>query len=118
MILTTRNRECRVHNNVGYRELEALDRSEAIGLLLKATDIEPDLWGSYEIAAEKVLNVLGSHTLAILQAGAFIQQGLCSVKEYPRHFNRQRQRLLQLRPKQAKSEYGDVYTTLRYQRSI
>ncbi|ERF73592.1 hypothetical protein EPUS_00845 [Endocarpon pusillum Z07020] len=111
IILTTRNHQCQVHSNVGYRELDTLDRSEAIGLLLKTTHVEPSLWESHETIAGKVVDVLGSHTLAVVHAGAFIQQGLCSLEDYPAHFVQQRQRLLQFRPTQARSEYGDVYAT-------
>ncbi|KAF7504364.1 hypothetical protein GJ744_002421 [Endocarpon pusillum] len=111
VILTTRNHQCQVHSNVGYRELETLARSEAVGLLLKTTNVEPSLWESHETIAGKVVDILGSHTLAVVQAGAFIQQGLCSLEDYPTHFVQQRQRLLQFRPKQARSEYGDVYAT-------
>jgi tetratricopeptide (TPR) repeat protein len=80
-------------------------------LLLKAVFVEPDFWESFRSAAAAVVNVLGSHTLTIVRAGAFIQQGFCSLEEYPNHFIQQRQRLLHFRPMQAKSVYGDVYAT-------
>jgi len=111
IILTTRNPQCRTHNNVGYRDLQALDPKEAVILLLGAAEIEPDLWESHTTATAMVVNVLGSHALAIVQAGAFIRQGLCSLEEYPNHFIQQRQRLLQFRPLQANSVYGDVHAT-------
>ena len=110
-ILTTRIPECRRHSNVDCHTLENLEQSEAIELLLKAACIEPDMWEGSEAAAEKVVNVFGCHALAIIQAGAFVERGLCALEDYPIHFKEQRQRLLQFRPTQAQSIYKDVYAT-------
>jgi len=111
IVLTTRNPQCHVHNNVGWTTMESLDRSDAIALLLKTICGKQDSWSTHQSAAEKVVTILGSHTLAIVQAGAFILQGLCSLEQYPDHFKRQRQRLLSFRHDQAASVYGDVYAT-------
>lgn len=111
IILTTRNSECHIHSNVGSQKMVILDQSDAVALLLKATGVKQDSWCIHESAAEEVAAVLGSHTLALVQAGAFIQKGLCSIEEYPNLFHQQRRRLLEFHPVQAKSEYGGVYST-------
>ena len=43
IILTIRDHRCRVYSDVGYRELETLDRSKVIGLFLKTINVEPSL---------------------------------------------------------------------------
>ena len=111
IIITTRNQECLSHSTVGQEDLENLEVGESTELLLKASGVNKDLWQVRQSAAEEVVNVLGLHALAIIQAGAFIKKRICSLEEYPREFQVQRQRLLQFRPKQAQSTYGDVYTT-------
>jgi tetratricopeptide (TPR) repeat protein len=111
ILITTRNQDCSRHSTVGQETLDNLDPEDATTLLLKASEINEDLWQVRQSAAKEVVNVLGLHALAIIQAGAFIKKRLCSLEEYPREFQVQRHRLLQFRPKQAKSTYGDVYAT-------
>lgn len=57
------------------------------------------------------MDLLGCHALAIHQAGASIKRGICDLGDYQTKFEGQRQRLLKIRPKQAGSRYGDVYST-------
>jgi tetratricopeptide (TPR) repeat protein len=111
ILITTRNQDCSSHSTVGQETLDNLDPEDATTLLLKASGVNEDLWQVRRSAANEVVNVLGLHALAIIQAGAFIKKRLCSLEEYPREFQVQRHRLLQFRPKQAKSTYGDVYAT-------
>ncbi|TVY32372.1 Kinesin light chain [Lachnellula occidentalis] len=80
-------------------------------LLLKASGFPQELWPSYESQAKEVIQLLGSHTLALIQAGAYIARGHCHLHEYSEVFQRQRKRLLEYRPKQAQSRYCDIYTT-------
>lgn len=111
ILLTTRIPECRKHGSIGCHTLRNLERDEAIQLLLEAAHVNQEMWETSKAAAEKVVNVLGSHVLAIVQAGAYIESRYCTMEDYPMHFKEQRQRILQFRPKQALSDYKDVYAT-------
>ncbi|KAG8630848.1 hypothetical protein KVT40_002467 [Elsinoe batatas] len=58
----------------------------------------------------EVCDMLSGHTLAIVQAGAYISQG-CSLKQYKQEFQRHRKYLMEFHEEQAQSRYGDVYST-------
>lgn len=90
--MTTRNPECRVYNNVGGENLGDLEPELACKLLLRAAFIEERQWEEKKEAAMSVVRILGSHTLAIIQAGAFIRQGRCSLEMYLDRFQQQQQR--------------------------
>ena len=80
-------------------------------LLLRATSIIESQWKEKEKAAMAVVNILGSHTLAIIQAGAYIRQNLCTLEEYPTLFQEKRVQLLEFYSRQNLSVYHNVYTT-------
>ncbi|RYP25497.1 hypothetical protein DL767_008360 [Monosporascus sp. MG133] len=111
VLITSRNPECQTHATVGYEELGSLDKGDCIRLLLQPIGLSPEPQ-AVNSAAEKVINILGSHTLAILQAGSYIAQGGCSLSDYPVVFQRQRERLLKFNLTQAQSRYRNVYATL------
>ncbi|RDW70985.1 putative kinesin light chain 1 protein [Coleophoma cylindrospora] len=110
VMMTSRIPECRRYSPDASEALEGLD-DEANDLLLKAAGIPPELWASNYISAREVVRCLGSHTLALIQAGAYIAKGHCQLHEYPNVFHRQRLRLLKYSPQQARSRYSDVFTT-------
>ncbi|KAL8856208.1 MAG: hypothetical protein Q9178_007173 [Gyalolechia marmorata] len=110
VILTTRNKDCHIYASTRV-ELEGLPESDAQELLLHATDMPREQWGTFHDDAQRVATLLQSHPLALIQAGAYISRAHCTIAEYPQVFNRQRRRLLRFRPKQAQSRYGDVYAT-------
>ncbi|KAH6673515.1 hypothetical protein B0J14DRAFT_50159 [Halenospora varia] len=111
IIITSRIPECRQYNTVGAEALEGLKDQYPRELLLKAAEFPPESWSSYNSQAEEVVRLLGSHTLALIQAGAYIAKGHCQLHQYPQFYRRQRKRLLKFRPKQAQSRYCDVYAT-------
>ncbi|CAG8948701.1 hypothetical protein HYFRA_00001822 [Hymenoscyphus fraxineus] len=112
VIMTSRNPYCgRQYNNVGWEMLDSLDDKHAATLLLKAARIPEDEWATCQQAAANVIECLGSHTLALIQAGAYISKDHKRLDQYPAIFQRQRKRLLVSRPNQANSRYGDVYAT-------
>ena len=111
ILFTTRVPECERYNTVGSEKLDDLEPELALELLYRAADIEKSLWKEKEEAANAVLTVLGSHTLAIIQAGAFIKKGLCSLEQYPIIFKRQQGKLLKFHARQNLSTYGNVYAT-------
>jgi len=109
--MTSRVAECRGYSPDVFEALGGLEEQDSKELLLKAAGLSPELWLSYNDQAKEVVCLLGSHTLALIQAGAYISQGHCQLHQYPEVYRRQRTRLLKFRPKQAQSRYCDVYTT-------
>lgn len=91
--------------------MTGLDNAAAQELLLKAARIPPDQYEVQTPYAQNVSALLGSHPLALVQAGAFVARGHCTLQQYPEVFQRKRQQLLQFRPTQAQSRYKDVYAT-------
>ena len=82
IIITSRLSECSRYSTVGYETLIGLDIHQAKELLLKAADIHQDLWTSHDKQAEEIVNLLGSHTLALIQAGAYISKGHSRLEQY------------------------------------
>ena len=111
VIVTSRNPECETHATVGSRDVGAMDREEAISLLLKASG-EQETDSSLRIRALPVVETLWSLALAIIQAGALIRQKLYTFEEYCKTYNTRRKELLSFQPVQASSDYRfTVYTT-------
>ncbi|EXJ60464.1 hypothetical protein A1O7_04617 [Cladophialophora yegresii CBS 114405] len=110
VVLTSRNAECEQYATAEYVALEGLPTDDATELLLKAAGV-PSSQRLLEDDAREVAILLQSHALALIQAGAYIQRGHCTLADYPRAFERQRKRLLEFRPSQAQSRYRDVYAT-------
>ena len=54
--------------------------------------------------AQVVASLLLSHQLALIQAGAYVSRGHCTMAEYPCVYERQRKRMLAFRP--AESSYS------------
>ncbi len=111
ILLTTREPDCSAHATVAYEEFEKLEEDDAMELLLKASGCPEVYWEAKKPIAQLVLEDLQRHALAIVQAGAYVRQGLCFLEEYPGLFKVQRRQLMMFRPKQARSTYGDVYAT-------
>jgi hypothetical protein len=111
VLMTSRVPECKRYSPDANEALEGLRDEDSKELLLKAAEIPQESWLSYHDQAKEVVQLLGSHTLALIQAGAYIARGHCQLHEYPRVYQRQRKQLLKFQPKQAKSRYCDVYTT-------
>ena len=111
ILFTTRVSECETYNTVGSEKLEDLEPGLACELLYRAADIAKSQWKEKEEAAMAIVKLLGSHTLAIIQAGAFIKKGLCSLEQYPTVFKQQQGKLLKFHAKQNLSTYGNVYAT-------
>ncbi|KAM0804164.1 hypothetical protein BDR22DRAFT_885950 [Usnea florida] len=111
ILLTTRNPECAIHHTVGSETLHGLELELALNLLLKASLLPESQWEENRKAATVVIEILGSHTLAIIQAGAYVRQKLCSLEEYPLIFQKQKKVLLQSHSTVNISTYGNVYKT-------
>lgn len=111
IVITSRVPDTRRYENAGNDSYERLDEEIAVELLLKSCGIDLALWSEYEDSASIVVDLLGCHALAVIQAGAAISHGICKLEEYRSMFLVQRRALLEYSPDQAKSEYGEVYTT-------
>ena len=111
IVITSRVPGARRYENAGNDSYERLDKEIAVELLLKSCGIDLALWSEYEDSASTVVDLLGCHALAVIQAGAAISHGICKLEEYRSMFLVQRRVLLEYSPDQAKSEYGEVYTT-------
>jgi tetratricopeptide (TPR) repeat protein len=109
--MTSRVSACSRYSTVGSEELAGLDIPQSKQLLLKAAEISEELWESSAKQAEDVVRLLGSHTLALIQAGAYIANGHSRLDQYPEVFRRHRDRLLRYPLSQAQSRYCDIYTT-------
>lgn len=111
ILVTTRNPECQFHETVGTYEVGRLSCNDAITLLLRTAAIKESSQSSRQ-AANLVVETLGLLALAIVQAGAFIREKLCTLDEYCSEYSWQRQELLRHRPKQGRHDYAfTAYTT-------
>ena len=112
ILVTTRNPDCRIHATVGSYEFGEMDLEEAVTLFLRAAGVEDTAVEIVRKEAAVVAKTLGCLALAIVQAGAYVRQGLCSIGEYCGIYSHRRERLLRHWPVQAGSEYKfTVYTT-------
>lgn len=111
ILLTTRNPDYVAYQTAGSELLRDLEIELAQELLFKATSIPESRWKEKGKAAVTVIETLGSHTLAIVQAGAFVRRKLCSLEEYPMFFQQQKEQLLKFHSEANLSTYGNVYAT-------
>ena len=111
ILVTTRNPRCTIHASAGSHELGEMGLEDGVKLFLRAANVEET---SSELIrdARAIVKLLGCLALAIVQAGAYVQQGLCSIDGYCDIYGRRRERLLNHLSLQAGSGYGfSVYTT-------
>ena len=113
VIITTRIPELEEdYESVGHASLDLLQTPDARDLLFKSAGISKIHHMEQQSVANKVLDLLGKHTLAITQAGAVVRSMKAhSLDVYPPIFEKQRKRLLQSSSKQRVSRYGNVYAT-------
>ncbi|KAF2197372.1 hypothetical protein GQ43DRAFT_484192 [Delitschia confertaspora ATCC 74209] len=118
ILVTTRNPSNKVHGNVepGFFEFQGLGFQEAKDLLLKSAR-QPTPWDIIcETSASTITKTLGFLALAIVQAGAAIRDGLCSLKTYLEWYDRSWERLRETSNKLNKtidetSHHMSVYTS-------
>ncbi|KAF1919273.1 hypothetical protein BDU57DRAFT_491459 [Ampelomyces quisqualis] len=111
LIMTSRIAEYSKYSTVPSEALEGLDLTLSTRLLLKAAHVPKAAWPSQTKEAENVANLLGSHTLALIQAGAYIAGGHCRLDQYAERYRRHHKQLLQHHPNQRQSRYQNVITT-------
>ena len=111
ILITSRCTECRQFSTVEWEALPDLSLADCSELLLKAARIPQEQWQAQAEVAGDVVCLLRSHTLALIQAGAYVARGHCKLEDYPKAFKQQRKRLLEFSPRQAQSRYQHVYAT-------
>ncbi|KAJ4293464.1 hypothetical protein N0V90_008747 [Kalmusia sp. IMI 367209] len=111
ILMTSRIPQCSRYSTVKAIELEGLTMEHSSELLLKAAQVPEEKWTYYKAQAQDIVQLLGSHTLALIQAGAYIAEGHCRLGQYPEKYQQQRKQLLKHHPGQEQSRYRDVYAT-------
>jgi tetratricopeptide (TPR) repeat protein len=111
ILMTSRCSECYKFHRDAQETLGDLNLADCSELLLKVAGIPQDQWKAQTEVAEKTVRLLQSHTLALIQAGAYVAGGYCKLEDYPKEFEQQRKRLLEFSPSQAQSRYQHVYAT-------
>ena len=83
--MTSRVAECKQYSGPGaFKALEGLGEDDSKEPLFKAAGLSPEFWPYHDNQAKEVVDLLGSHTLALIQAGAYISQGHCQLYQYPK----------------------------------
>ena len=112
VLITSRLPECaRKYSNAGNDCYERLGEETAVELLLRSCGTSSIAWSDCKDDAHLIVDLLGCHALAVVQAGAAVSQGICRLGEYNTVFLNQRHALLDSSPDLANSEYGNVYAT-------
>ncbi|KAH7408158.1 hypothetical protein DE146DRAFT_776467, partial [Phaeosphaeria sp. MPI-PUGE-AT-0046c] len=118
VIITSRVPDCQQYNTHGWETLRSLGMHDATQLLLSAAKVPEESWQICQEDAESIAHLLGSHTLALLQAGAYISKGYCKLDQYSVQYQKQRKRVLGQYFKQEQSRYRHVYATFEASASI
>ncbi|KAF8600038.1 TPR-like protein [Ceratobasidium sp. AG-I] len=98
ILITTRNRDLGLltFGDSATCEISGMEPREALQLLQKTAQIQDDSLSTGEKeAASELLKEFGYFALAIIQAGAYIQQVGCGLSLYRELYHRQRQALLE-----------------------
>lgn len=82
ILVTSRNWDCKIHATIGYYEFGNMEEEDAITLLLKAADHDGTHDQQVREVARPIAKTLGYLALALIQAGASIRHGICSLEEY------------------------------------
>jgi hypothetical protein len=112
ILITSRNPACCQYNTVGSREIGRLSVDDSVLLLIKTAHGDTTLANEIYEDGKKVVEALGCLALAIAQAGAYIRETSCSLKDYFEIYERRQKELLGYLPKHTGTDYGyTVYTT-------
>jgi tetratricopeptide (TPR) repeat protein len=112
ILITSRNPACCQYNTIGSREIGRLSVDDSVLLLIKTAHGDTTLANEVYEDGKKVVKALGCLALAIAQAGAYIRETSCSLKDYFDIYKRRQKELLGYLPKHTGTDYGyTVYTT-------
>ncbi|KAH8834428.1 hypothetical protein DL96DRAFT_1810700 [Flagelloscypha sp. PMI_526] len=110
VLITTRNREVRVHAQECNIWVDKLELDDAVELLLRGLYVEKTV-ETYKTAYE-IVQTLGCLALAVNQARGFLAQDICTLSKYLSIYMQNRQKLLDNRSIQTTDDYEHtVYTT-------
>jgi hypothetical protein len=111
VIMTSRNPECgRVYGRDHCEQLAVLAHSPSTDLLMKAANCE--VYSTERERAEKIVETLGYHTLAIVLAGSYIADELCEFDEYLNIYDKNWEKVMKnYEFTQDKSRYSTVFAT-------
>jgi tetratricopeptide (TPR) repeat protein len=95
IIITTRNPAHKVYGNVGpgFFEFQGMEDDDASALLLRAARLAEPWDADSSSWATKITRQLGFLALALIQAGAAIRNGLCSLKDYLAFYDKDWERI-------------------------
>ena len=112
ILITSRNRSLgRVTTYENSHETDQMAEKEAISLLVKASHLAELPENAYSIA-QQIVNELCCLPLAVDQAGASIEAGLCSLDNYLEHLSQHRSKLMNHPSFRGASQYNrTVYET-------
>ncbi|KAF4549452.1 Hypothetical protein D9617_21g096730 [Elsinoe fawcettii] len=113
VLISTRNSKCFCYASSSECaiELDGLADAEAELLLLRSTGQTGVVPEHVMLDVRMVNQLLTGHTLALLQAGALVRTGYCTLAEYPARYSEKKKDLMEYHPAQARSRHNDVYTT-------
>jgi tetratricopeptide (TPR) repeat protein len=112
ILITSRNPHMKRNASTGaWIEVDEMDESDAVSLLLKAAFLDESSEELRKIA-KSIVTKLHFLPLAVHQAGAFIANGLCDIQDYLQMYSDHRRTLMEHQSLEGASDYGRaVYAT-------
>ncbi|KAL3475349.1 hypothetical protein BJX99DRAFT_247569 [Aspergillus californicus] len=95
IIITTRNPEHKIHGNVGpnFFEFHGMEEDDSSALLLRRARLAEPWDDDSSSRASKIARKLGFLALALIQAGAAIGEGSCTLTNYLTFYDEQWKRI-------------------------
>ncbi len=112
ILLTSRNPVLHNQSTIGFKSLDLLDNSDCISLLQKligksqSAAVDSNDKATQDIV--ELIELLGAHTIALIQAGEYISRRRCTVQKYIEIFKMSRKRMAAYEPNPA---YRSAYAT-------
>ena len=112
ILVTSRNSDCKIHAAIGHYEFGNMEEEDAITLLLKAAAHHGIDDRKVREIARPIAKTLGYLALALIQAGASIRHGICTLEYYLDVFASYRTQIMNEEFVQGSDSYEHtVYTT-------
>ncbi|KAL5326083.1 hypothetical protein ACEPPN_007221 [Leptodophora sp. 'Broadleaf-Isolate-01'] len=111
ILITSRNPDLRQSANAGSCKVDIMNPEDAVALLLTTSAYDSCTDNTRKLGAQ-VVKDLGYLALAIVQAGAVIRQGICSLDGFSELYTQHKRDLLESSHSNSSSEYhSSVFTT-------
>ena len=110
ILITSRNPDLRQYGSAGSYRVHEMSTESSITLLLKTATVNIED-SAMRVSAGRVVEALGYLALAIIQAGAVIRQGICSLDGFCDLYAEEKQLLEIGRPTSSMGYQYSVYTT-------